>query len=531
MANFRVLAADKLSKKGLKVLEDASGFEVDNKTGLSEEELCKIIGEYDGLIVRSATKVTPKLLEHATKLKVVGRAGIGVDNINLGACSQRGVVVMNTPTGNAVTTAEHALSLMDALSRKIPQAVASMKAGKWEKSKFKGREKWNKTLGIVGLGNIGRIVADRAQGLRMKVIASDPVVEPDLATELGVELVDFDTLLQRSDFITLHVPAIPATRHLFNDAAFKRMKADALLINASRGGVVDEAALCRAIENKEIAGAAMDVFEKEPIDPAHPLLKLDAVICTPHLGASTLEAQERVAVEIGHQIIAYLSNGSIENGVNVASVAGDSAAKMAPYFGLARRLGALVAQLGAKESVREIRFTATGEVAQLGVKPIAAEGLGGFFEKTLGEPVSAIRAPFDAKDRDIKLAYIEEEADSIRSTTLRVTLTTNEGIHTATGTLGKNGQPWLVGLEGYDIDAAMAKSAIVMRNHDRPGVIGAVGTLLGSKGINVSRMQVGLDDQTNLALALWTVDTDVTDDALDALRKLENVQSVLYVTL
>ena len=336
MSNVRVLVSDKLAEAGLRVLREAPGVELEFRPGMSEDELCSVIGEYDGLIIRSATQVTPRVVEEAHKLRVVGRAGIGVDNVDIPAASRRGIVVMNTPTGNSVTTAEHALALLASLARKIPQAVASMRTGKWEKSKFQGREIAYKTLGIIGLGNIGRIVADRAQGLKMKVIGVDPVMSSDRAAELGIELVELDELLTRADFLTIHAPLTPETKNMISDAAFEKMKSSALLVNAARGGIVDEEALARAITEGKIAGAALDVFAKEPIDPDHPLLGLDNVLCTPHLGASTSEAQERVAVEIAEQAVSYLQLGIVKNAVNVPALPQEIAERLTPYLDVAK---------------------------------------------------------------------------------------------------------------------------------------------------------------------------------------------------
>ncbi len=527
MSNVRVLVSDKLAEAGLRVLREAPGVEVEYRPGMSEEELCEIIGDFEGLIIRSATQVTPAVVEAADKLRVVGRAGIGVDNVNLPAASRRGIVVMNTPTGNSVTTAEHALALMAALARKIPQAVQSMRDGKWEKSKFQGREIAFKTLGIVGLGNIGRIVADRAQGLKMKVIGVDPVLSSERAAELGIELVDMDTLLAQADFITIHAPLTPETKNLFDDAAFEKMKDGALLVNAARGGIVDEQALARAIEKGKIAGAALDVFSQEPADPKNPLLALDAVLCTPHLGASTSEAQERVAVEIAEQAVAFLTKATVKNAVNVPTLRPEIAERLQPYMELAQMLGSLVGQLEPVD-VRELRVTCTGEAGELGVTPIARAALAGFLEHHLEEPVNPISAPYEAQERGIKLAEVKEPSDRFAST-IRVTVTGEKGIHTATGTVGGQGEPRLVGLEGYEIDAVMGGDMMVMRNLNRPGVIGAVGTLLGKHKINVSRMQLGLDEKTGQALALWNVDTALPAETLEEVRGLEHVGSVLAV--
>jgi len=524
MSNVRVLVSDKLAEAGLQVLRDAPGVDLELRPGMSEDELCEIIGDYDGLIIRSATQVTPRVIEKAHRLRVVGRAGIGVDNVDIPAASRRGIVVMNTPTGNSVTTAEHALALLASLARKIPQAVTSMRGGKWEKSKFQGREIAFKTLGIVGLGNIGRIVADRAQGLKMKVIGVDPVMSSDRAAELGIELVELEELFKRADFLTIHAPLTPETKNMIDDGAFKKMKSSALVVNAARGGIVDEEALARAITAGEIAGAALDVFTKEPIDPDHPLLGLDNVLCTPHLGASTSEAQERVAVEIAEQAIGYLQLGIVKNAVNVPALPQEIAERLKPYLDVARLLGSLVGQLDPVD-VRELRVTCTGEAGELGVTPIARAALAGFLEHHLEEPVNPISAPYEAQERGIRLAEVKEPSDRY-ATTVRVTVTGEKGIHTATGTPGRKGEPRLVGMEGYEIDAVMEGPIVIMRNEDRPGVIGSVGTLLGNRGINVSRMQVGLDEEGGQALAIWNVDSIVKSDALDELRGIEYVSSV-----
>ncbi|MFW2390070.1 MAG: phosphoglycerate dehydrogenase [Polyangiales bacterium] len=524
MSNVRVLVSDKLAEAGLQVLREAPGVELEFRPGMSEDELCEIIGEYDGLIIRSATQVTARVVEAANRLKVVGRAGIGVDNVDIPAASRRGIVVMNTPTGNSVTTAEHALALLASLARKIPQAVASMRNGKWQKSKFQGREIAFKTLGIIGLGNIGRIVADRAQGLKMKVIGVDPVMSSDRAAQLGIELVELDELLSRADFLTIHAPLTPETKNMISDAAFDKMKDDALLVNAARGGIVDEEALARAITDGKIAGAALDVFGKEPIDPASPLLGLDNVLCTPHLGASTSEAQERVAVEIAEQAVAYLCDDTVKNAVNVPALPPEIAERLRPYLDVAKALGSLVGQLDPID-VRELRVTCTGEAGVLGVTPIARAALAGFLEHHLEEPVNPISAPYEAQERGIRLAEVKEASDRY-ATSVTVTVTGEKGVHTATGTPGRKGEPRLVGLEGYEIDTVLEGSIIVMRNQDRPGVIGSVGTLLGSQGINVSRMQVGLDEAGGEALALYSVDLPVGSDSVEKLRGIDHVSSV-----
>lgn len=529
MTTAKVLVSDKLSDAGLQVLRDASDIDVDYRPGLSEQELAEAIGAYQGLIIRSGSKVTAEVLKHAEQLKVIGRAGIGVDNIDVPAASRRGIVVMNTPTGNAVTTAEHALSLLLALARKIPQATASMKAGKWEKSKFQGREIAGKTLGIIGMGNIGRIVADRAQGLKLKVVAFDPVLSSERAAALGVSLVPLDELFGRADFITSHAPLTPETRGLVGKAAFDKMKPGVLIVNAARGGIVDEDALVEAIEAKKVAGAALDVFASEPLQSDSKLLGRDEIVLTPHLGASTSEAQERVAVQIAEQAVEYLTRGTIKNALNVASLEGDAAQRLRPYQELARRLGLLVGQLGTTD-VSELRVVCTGDAADAGTRPVATAALAGYFQPHLQEPVNAISAPFEAKERGISVTEVREDGKGRYTSAIEVTVTGGGVSHTAVGTISGSGEPTLVGLDKHELDTALEGAMLIIHNDDRPGVIGAVGTLLGQKNINVSRMQVGLGEQGS-ALAIWAVDQVVDGDTRQAVEALPNIKSVLQVTL
>jgi D-3-phosphoglycerate dehydrogenase len=552
MAQYKVLVSDKLSDAGLEILRKHAELEVDYKPGLSEADLADAIGAYDGLVIRSGSKVTAKVLEKASKLKVVGRAGIGVDNVDVPAASKRGVVVMNTPTGNAVTTAEHAITLLLSLARKIPQATASMRQGKWEKTKFQGREVTDKTLGIIGLGNIGRIVADRAQGLKMNVIAFDPVMSADKAAQLGVECVSLDELFRRADFITIHAPLTSDTKMLINDAAFDKMKKGVLLVNAARGGIVDEQALLRALEQGKVAGAALDVFEQEPAPADHPLFKHENFVCTPHLGASTDEAQERVALEIAEQVAAFLLHGVVRNAVNVPSVSKEHADKLEPYVVLGGKIGRLLGQLWAQGAhghkapleVREVRVTCTGEASEYGVRPIAYAALAGYLERYLEEPVNAVSAPFQAKERGLALTEIRGESGKGYANTVRVELVGAPVSHgsqgsqpegatyrCAEGTLTASGEPRLIALDDYELDAVLDGTTLVLRNEDRPGVIGAVGSILGAQGINVSRMQVGLDKTSKQAVALWNVDSNPTGPALDELKKLPNIRSVFCVQL
>lgn len=530
MANVKVLISDKLSDAGINALRDRAGVEVDYKPGLSEDELVAIIGDYHGIVIRSATTMNERVIEAASSLRVIGRAGIGVDNVDIPAASKRGIVVMNTPTGNAVTTAEHAISLIFSLARMIPNAVASIRAGKWEKSKFQGRELTNKTLGIIGLGNIGRIVADRAQGLKMKVIGMDPFMTRERAAQLGIELVSFEELLERSDFITIHTPLTPETSNLIDADALKKMKKTAYLVNAARGGIVDEAALQEALDAGEIAGAAMDVFVKEPLDADHPFLTNEKLYCTPHLGASTHEAQERVAVEIGHQVADYLLDGAVVNAVNMPALPAELAERIQPYVSIARKIGALIGQLEPVEAT-ELRVTCTGEPGELGMTPIANAVLAGYLNKHLEAPVNPISAPYEAKARGLNVVEVKEPPAKGFADLIRVTLKGKSGSHDVTGLVDLDGELRLIGLDGYKMNAVMSGTILIILNQDRPGVIGAIGTLLGRRSINVSRLQVGLDESEGQALALYNVDGDVPEDALDEIRAIDNVSSVVCVQL
>jgi len=530
MSNVKVLVSDKLSEHGLKVLRDTAGVDVDYQPGLSPEDLLETIGEYHGLLIRSATKVTEAVIAKADQLKVIGRAGIGVDNIDIPAASKRGIVVMNTPTGNAVTTAEHALSLLMATARHIPRANASMHEGKWEKSKFKGAELWGKTLGVIGLGNIGRIVADRAQGLKMKVVGSDPVIDPAVAEEIGVELVDLDELLARADFISLHTPLVPSTRGLFNDDNFNKCKDGLILVNAARGGIVDEEALKRAIASGKVARAALDVFPQEPIPADHPLIGVPEVTLTPHLGASTAEAQDRVAVEIAEQAAAYLLRGEITNALNTTCLSGEAAEALQPHIEVGRRLGELLAQLDGGEGT-DIRITCAGAAAAAGATPVANAVVGGFLSRRTGAEVGPMSAPHEAQARGLSVTTVQESGSTGRSSWIRVTVSGGDELHTATGALSRSGEAHLTGLGGFEVDTWLRGTILMMRNTDLPGVIGAVGSALGQREINVSRVTVSPDAESGEALALWCVEGNIPDDLVTELQALDHLKSVTRLTL
>ncbi len=527
----RILIADELSGRAEAILRDA-GFDVDVRVGLKPDELKSALGAYDGLAVRSATKVTADVLETATRLKMIGRAGIGVDNIDVAAASRRGVIVMNTPSGNATTTAEHALALMMSLARRIPQATASLKGGKWEKKKFQGTELSGKTLGIVGLGNIGRIVCDRARGLSLKVIAFDPFLSPDAAAKLGAELVSLGVLFERADIITVHTPLTAETKGVVGTEALKRCKPGVLIINAARGGIVDEQALLEALKSGHVAGAALDVFEKEPPPADHPLLKLDNVICTPHLGASTEEAQEKVAIEVAEQLVAYFTRGEIRNAVNVPAVPQELRQRLSPHFELAGRLGSLCGQL-IEGGMTGVELEVTGELAEVG-HLIEAVAMAGLLRTHLDLPLNTVNAPLIASERGISVSHTRKSRGENWATSIGLRVRGANWSRAVRGTvfqIADRSEPRLVMIDDFLLEAAAEGRILLLRNEDKPGVIGAVGTLLGKTGINVSRMQVGLSAARSEALQLWNIDGELTSSMLDEIRRIPHVRAAQQVAL
>jgi D-3-phosphoglycerate dehydrogenase len=527
---MKVLVSDKLSPKGVEIFEKAGGIEVDVKTGLPPDELKAIIGEYDGLVIRSATKVTAEIIGAAVKLKVVGRAGSGLDNVDVPTASKRGIVVMNTPGGNTITTAEHAVSMMLALSRKIPQATASMKSKKWEKSKFMGAEFYSKTLGVVGVGQIGSIVADRARGLKMNVIAYDPFLSSEGAEKLGLELVTMDELLARSDYITIHVPKSNDTVNLINKERFSKMKDGVLLINCARGGIVNEQDLCDAIKSGKVAGAALDVFEKEPPDADNPLLDLDEVICTPHLGASTEEAQENVAVAVAEQMVDYLLRGTIRNATNVPSVDSEVLVKIKPYLNLAERLGSFQGQV-ISGGLEQISIEYSGEVAALQTEPITVSLLKGLLFPILQEDVNYVNAPLIAKERGIKVveSTTSQSEDFISLITLKVKTDKEERL--VAGTIFGRSDPWIVQVDQFRIEAVPDNYMLLFHTHDRPGVIGNIGTSLAQHGINIARMQFGREKQEGESLLVLSTDEPVEKKHIEQMQKLDHVISIYSIEI
>jgi D-3-phosphoglycerate dehydrogenase len=523
---FRVLIADKLSPAAVAIFEER-GITVDVKPGLSPAEQQAIIGDYDGLAIRSTTKVTAEMLAAATRLKVVGRAGIGVDNVDVEAATEAGVVVMNTPFGNSVTTAEHSLAMMMALARQLPAADRSTRAGKWEKSRFVGVELAAKTLGIIGCGNIGSIVANRAQGLKMRVIAFDPFLSPDRARDLAVEKVDLDELLARADVISLHTPLTDQTRNILSAENLQKTKKGVRIVNCARGGLVDEAALAALIASGHVAGAALDVFAVEPAKQS-PLFDLEDVIVTPHLGASTAEAQEQVALEIAEQMSDYLLKGAIVNALNMPAVTAEEAPRLKPYMQLAEQLGSFAGQL-TETGLKGVKITYAGEVARLNTRPLTQIILKGLLSPLLAS-VNMVNAPAVARSRDIGVTTVEtEDLDGYR-TLVSVEVLTERGPRDVCGTLIHEGAPRVVRIRGIDIEVRLAPHMLYVRNEDKPGFIGALGGLLGDAGINIATFHLGRERPGGDAIALIEVDGPVPDEVIAKLQALPQVLQVKPLT-
>jgi D-3-phosphoglycerate dehydrogenase len=515
----KVLVSDSLSPRAVEIFK-ARGVEVDVKTGLKPEELMAIIGDYDGLAIRSATKVTKEVLDAAPNLKVVGRAGIGVDNVDVPYASQKGVVVMNTPFGNAITTAEHAIAMMFALAREIPQANASTHAGKWEKSKFMGVELTGKTLGIIGCGNIGSIVATRGLGLRMKVIAFDPFLTPDRAVDLGVEKVELDDLIARADFVSLHTPLTDKTRGILNADAIARLKTGVRIINCARGGLIDEAALKAALESGHVAGAALDVFEKEPAKE-NPLFGMDNVVCTPHLGASTTEAQENVALQVAEQISDFLLTGAVTNALNMPAVTAEEAPRLRPFMKLCDQLGSFAGQI-TETGLKSVRIEYQGAVAGLNTKPLTATVLRGLLSPLL-ETVNMVSAPIVARDRGIEVLETKTETCRDYHSLIRLEVTTERQTRSVEGTLFGDALPRIVDINGIGVEAELGSNMLYLVNEDKPGFIGALGSTIGDAGVNIASFHLGRTDAGGQAICLVQVDGPVPDAALEAVSALPHV--------
>jgi len=515
MSKPRVLISDALSPAAVQIFKDR-GIEVDFQPNLGKDKdkLAEIIGDYDGLAIRSATKATAKIIEKAKRLKVIGRAGIGVDNVEIPAATAKGIIVMNTPFGNSITTAEHAITLMLALAREIPQADASTQAGKWEKNRFMGVEITGKTLGVIGCGNIGSIAADRALGLRMKVIAYDPFLSPERAKDIGVEKVELDELFKRADFITLHTPLTDKTRNIIDAAAIAKMKAGVRIINCARGGLVDEQALVDALNSKHVAGAAFDVFVEEPATK-NVLFGHPNVICT-------TEAQENVALQVAEQMSDYLLNGAISNAVNFPSITAEEAPKLKPFIALAEKLGSFAGQL-TETGILKVEITYEGHVAEMKIKALTSAVLSGLLRPMLGD-INVVSAPVIAKERGMIVDEIVRAAQSDYESLITVTVTTETQQRSVSGTVYADGKPRLVDIKGIRVDAEFGKSMIYVTNEDKPGFIGRFASLLGDAKLNIATFHLGRTKQGGDAIALVEVDGAVPADLLAKVQDLPQVK-------
>ena len=523
----KVLISDKMDPLAAEIFQK-NGVEVDVRPGMSPEELMEIIGDYDGLAVRSSTKATPEMLGRAANLKVIGRAGIGIDNIDLEAATHKGVVVMNTPYGNSITTAEHAIALMFSLARQIPQANASTHAGKWEKSKFMGVELHGKTLGLIGCGNIGSIVASRALGLHMDVIAYDPFLTEDRATELGVRKAALDELFTKADFITLHVPKNEHTKGLINKETIAKMKDGVRIINCARGGIVVEADLKAALDSGKVAGAALDVFEVEPATE-NPLFGHPNVVCTPHLGASTTEAQVNVAIQVAEQMSDFLINGAVTNALNMPSISAEDAPRLKPYMKLAEQLGSLAGQI-TNDAIKSVNIEYEGSVSELNTKPLSALALAHLLKFQL-DSVNMVNAVKLAEARGIEISETKTGSSQDFRSLMTVTVITEKRTHMAAGTLFTGKEPRIVNIDGVPVEAALAPYMLYIRNEDKPGLIGGLGTILAEAGQNIADFRLGRVGRDETAVALVALDEELSDEIfaqVEALPQIRQAQRLRF---
>ncbi len=526
---MKVLVSDNLSEVGVRIFEETPDIDVDVNTGLTPEELKGIIGQYEGLVIRSATKVTADIIEAADNLKVIGRAGIGLDNVDIPAASKRGIVVMNTPEGNTITTAEHTIAMIMALSRNIPRATASLKEGRWEKKKLQGRELYNKTLGLIGAGHIGRIVADRAKGLKMKVIVFDPYIKPEAIEKLDLEPVSFEELLGRADYITVHTPKTEETTNLIDREAIAKMKKGTYVINCARGGIVNEDDVYEALVSGHLGGAAFDVFTTEPPGKMK-LMELENFVCTPHLGASTREAQDNVARDVAEQIVAYLLHGSVKNAVNVPSISEELMTTLRPYVTLVERMGSLQAQL-VESAIVELQVNYSGKVVDYDVEPLTTAALKGLLTPILTDDVNFVNARVIAEDRGIKVVESKSSTSEDFGSLVNMRVRTLEGENIVSGTIFGKTFPRILRINDFYLEAIPEGHNLFIQNDDSPGVIGKIGTTLGKFGVNISRMQVGEQKKKKQNVIFLATSTVVSDEVLDALRALKHVYMARRIEL
>ncbi|MGQ0696416.1 MAG: phosphoglycerate dehydrogenase [Nitrospiraceae bacterium] len=526
---MKILVSDSLSQQGVEILEKA-GFTVVVKSNMSKEELFKEIKDADGLIVRSGTKVTAELIAAADRLKVIGRAGSGLDNVDTPTATRRGIVVMNTPGGNTVTTAEHTLAMICSMARRIPQATVSMKNGKWEKEKFMGVELYNKVLGIVGIGQIGGHLSKLAQGIGMSVVAFDPYLAKERAEEMGVAMVDLDELYRRADIISLHTPLTPETRGIINAQAIEKMKPGVLIVNCARGGIVNESDLFEALKTKRVAAAAFDVFEEEPVKPDNLLLTLDNFICTPHIGAQTTEAQENVAIGIAEQIVDYFTRGVAKGAVNIPSVAPELLPRLQPYLTLAEKLGSLQTQL-CQGGIERVTAEYSGEVATLSVAPLTIAVLKGLLTPIMEHPVNYVNAPIVAKERGIEVKEVRSSDAGDFTSLIRVRVEAGKASHQVAGTLYHKKEARIVEIDQFKVEVVPEGHMLLIHNIDRPGVIGMVGKVLGDNNINIVRMQCALEKRGENALLIIGSDTEFPSGVLEQIKSSSNIISVRVASL
>ncbi|MEK0314167.1 phosphoglycerate dehydrogenase [Cohnella sp. 56] len=528
---FKVLVSDPISDLGISLLVEASDISIDKKTGLSEDELVAIIGEYDALLVRSQTRVTDRIMTAGKQLKVIGRAGVGVDNIDLDAATKRGIVVINAPDGNTITTCEHTFAMMMALARHIPQAYAKTIGGQWDRKSFVGVELRNKTLGVLGMGRIGSEVAARAKAFGMKVLGYDPFLTEERADKLGVTLASVDDVVRGADFITVHTPLTPETRHMIGRAQFEVIKPGVRIVNCARGGIIDEQALIEAIDAGRVAGAAFDVFEEEPPAADHPFLKHPKVIVTPHLGASTVEAQENVAIDVSEQLLHILRGEPYKNAVNMPPVPGDVLAKLEPYFTLGRKLGSFAAQI-TDGPVKEINVAYAGELADVDTAPLTRQIVQGVLAHHLGsDQVNAVNAMHLAKMREVNIVVTQSQAAKGFTNLVTVTLKTGREERSAAGALLNGFGPRITQIDKYPVDVESQGHLVLISHHDKPGIIGRVGTLLGTNGVNIATMQVGRKIVGGAAIMVLGVDKAVPKDVLSQLEELPDLNSAKEIQL
>jgi len=527
---MKILVSDPLSEEGLKILQEVKEFQVDVMTELKPEKLKEVIGNYEALIVRSATKVTADVLGAALRLKVVGRAGVGLDNVDLETATQKGIIVMNTPAGNTISTAEHTVSMILALSRNIPQANSSMKKGEWKRSKFMGVELYNKVLGIVGLGRIGTEVARRAFSFGMKVVAFDPFLSREVAEGLGIEVVELKDLFEKADYITVHTPLTEETRHIISSGEFAIMKKGVRIINCARGGIIDEAALVAAIKEGKVLGAAIDVFEKEPLPAESELLKLDNVITTPHLGASTEEAQVNVAIEVAEIVRDALLGRGIRNAANYPSVDAETYKALEPYINLSEKLGMFSAQL-AEGRFQELNITYNGDITKHNLSPLTMALVKGLLSPILQDTVNFINAVSLARDRGIKVREAKSSKEAEFVTLIELEVKTDKETRKVCGTLSANKKPRIVKIDGYYVEASPIGEMIIIQNLDKPGIIGNLGTLLGKHNINIAAMTFGREKVGGKTISVLNVDSPVSAEILDKIKKTEDILAVKIIKL